>query len=86
MDPRVEDHAELLVDHCTSVAAGEDVLISASTGSEALVVALYRCLGARGANPLTTWRNSRASREYLRAVDPGEVRTNGHERAAMAET
>ncbi len=86
MDPRIRAHAELLVDHCTSVTAGENVLISAPTGAEALVVALYGCIGERDARPMTTWRNPRASREYLRRVDPEEVRTSEHERAAMAES
>lgn len=86
MDDRIDEHARVLVDHCTDIEAADDVLVKAPTAAEELVVALHRHLGRRGARPMVAWRNPRASREYLRAVDPDDLRTAEHERAAMAET
>jgi aminopeptidase len=86
MDERIDEHARVLVEHCTDIEASDDVLVKAPTAAEDLVVALYRHLGRRGARPMVAWRNPRASREYLRAVDPDDLRTAEHERAAMAET
>lgn len=86
MDARVRRHAELLVNYCTAVDAEDDVLITAPVAAEDLVVALYEALGERGARPLVTWRNPRASRAYMRTVDPDDIRTKGHELGMMERT
>ena len=86
MDERIDEHARVLVEHCTDIEASDDVLVKAPTAAEALVVALHRHLGRRGARPMVSWRNPRASSEYLRAVDPDDLRTAEHELAVMAET
>ena len=86
MDDRIENHAEILVDHCTDIGPEDDVLIKAPTPAEDLVVALYEQLGERGARPTVSWLNQRASRAYNRAMDADAYRTKEHELAAMRET
>ncbi|QLH77165.1 aminopeptidase [Halosimplex rubrum] len=70
MDPRVEDHADVIVDHSVGIEADDEVLISASPEAEDLVVALQRRIGERGANSVTRIGSSRASRAFMRAMDP----------------
>lgn len=86
MDPRVERHAEVLVEHSIHVEAGDMVQIVAPACAEDLVVALYRQLGEIGAQPRLSWLNSRANRAYLQALDPDDVVTAKHALAAMEET
>jgi len=86
MDDSTVHHAELLVDHCTAVGPGDNVLVKAPVAAEDLVVALFEALGDRGAHPLLSWRNSRAKRAYLRAAEAEEIETKTHELAAMEET
>jgi aminopeptidase len=86
MDPRVRRHAEILVDHCTDVQAGDDVLVKAGPAAEGLVVALYELLGERGARPTTVWIGGRKGRAYARAVDMDDIGTPEHDLAAMEET
>jgi aminopeptidase len=83
MDERVRRHAELVVEHSLDLGPEDDVLLRAPTAAEELVVALYEAIGERGARPMLCWRNPRASRAYLRAVDPDDLRTKDHELAAM---
>jgi len=86
MDDRVKRHAEVLVDHCTDVGPKDDVLVKAPAVAEDLVVALYEKLGERGARPTTVWRNPRAGRAYVRAMDVEDFRPSERDRAAMAAT
>jgi len=86
MDTRVRQHAELLVNYSTAVDAEDNVLIQAPVAAEDLVVALYESLGEQGARPTVTWRNPRASRAYMRAVDPDDIRTKDHELGLMERT
>ncbi|WP_135821726.1 aminopeptidase [Halostella litorea] len=86
MDERVRRHAEILVDHCTDIAAEDDVLIRAPTPAEDLVVALHERIGEVGACPSLSWLNSRAGRAYARAMDADDFRLNEPRLAAMEET
>ena len=83
MDPRVEEHAKILVDHCTDVSADDNVIVVSPSEAEDLVVALYEQLGERGARPTTHWNHSRAGRAYARAMDPDDYRTADHQLAEM---
>jgi aminopeptidase len=83
MDARVHDHAAVIVDHSTSIEAGDDVMIQAPPVTEDLVVALYREIGERGANPSLSTRNARAHRAFMRASDPDEFELPAHAMAAM---
>jgi aminopeptidase len=74
MDPRIREHAEIIVDHSTTVEAGDDVIVSAPPVAEDRVVALYELLGGS---------SSRAHRAYMRAADAGDFETPAHALAQM---
>jgi len=84
MDPRVREHAEIIVDHSVALEAGDDVIVGGSPVAEDLVVALYEAIGDRGANPVATFGSDRAQRAYLRASDGFE--TPEHVQALVEET
>lgn len=84
MDPRIREHAEIIVDHSTRVTEGDNVVIVAPHVAEDLVVALHEYLGDKGANPVNLSGNQRARRAYLRARD--EFETPAHELAMMEAT
>ena len=86
MDSRVREHAALLVDHCTGVEAGDDVLVWAPASAEELVVAVFEACGERGANPTVLWDCPRAERAYMRAVAPEAVGMGEHLLAQMEAT
>jgi aminopeptidase len=69
MDPRVREHAEVLVDTCVEVTEGDEVVVSAPAVAEDLTVALYEKIGERGGIPSGREISSRAQRAYLRAAD-----------------
>lgn len=83
MDERLESHAEIIVDYCTEVKSGNDVLISAPKAAEDLVVAVYDRLGAVGATPRLHWHLPRARRAYHKAMDVEDYRTGDHHLAEM---
>ena len=86
MDPRIREHAETIVDHSTDVQAGDNVVVSAPSAAEDLVVALYEVLGDRNATPVSLASDSRAQRAYLRAADPEEFETPTHTEALYDES
>ena len=69
MDERVQEHARILVDWCTDIEDGDDVVVSASPEAHELVVALHREVGRRGGNPLTLYSSDEASRAYMKGHD-----------------
>ncbi len=83
MDPRVREHAEVIVDHSTSIESGDNVSIQAPPAAEDLVVALYELIGERGANPSAVMGSSRAMRAFVRASDAEEFELPAHSMAAM---
>ncbi len=85
MDPRIREHARILVDHSTEIEAGDNVLVTAPSVAEDLLVALYEELGKRDANPMQMGGSSRASRAFLRAADPDEFELPDHTFAAVSE-
>jgi aminopeptidase len=84
MDPRIREHARIVVDHSVDLQAGDDVVVVAPPEAEDLVVALQEAVGEAGANPLVLSGNDRYSRAYLRARDDFE--TPAHEQALVEET
>ncbi|MFW6152875.1 MAG: aminopeptidase, partial [Halobacteriota archaeon] len=86
MDPRISEHAEILVDHSTAVEPGDNVIVRGHAEVEPLVVALYDLLGERGANPFTLGSSPRAQRAYLRSSDPAGFDLADHMLAAIEET
>ena len=86
MDPRIEQHAEVIVEHSTTVEADDNVLVMAPSVAEDLVVAVAEKLGEKGANPGYHLRSSRASRAYMRAADEESFSLADHKLAEMEET
>ncbi|MCU4743400.1 aminopeptidase [Natronoglomus mannanivorans] len=86
MDPRIERHASVLVDHSVQADTGDNVLIVAPPVAENLVVALYEKLGAVGANPTVRMQSPRATRAFLRAADAEDFQLNEHVLAQIEET
>jgi aminopeptidase len=69
MDPRVHEHAELLVDWSARIGDGDDVIVSVSEGAHDLAVAVAGALGERGANPRFLYDSGEVQRAYLRAAE-----------------
>ncbi|NHN42194.1 aminopeptidase [Halorubellus sp. JP-L1] len=86
MDPRIEQHAEVIVEHSTSVEADDNVRVVAPAVAEDLVVAIAEKLGEKGANPAYHLRSPRASRAYMRAADEDSFSLADHRLAEMEET
>ncbi|WP_436926937.1 aminopeptidase [Halosimplex amylolyticum] len=85
MDPRVEDHADVIVDHSVGIEAGDEVLISAPPEAEDLVVALEERIGERGAHSVTLGGTSRSRRAFMRAMDPEDYEAPADALMAMVE-
>jgi aminopeptidase len=83
MDPRIQEHARIVVDHSTGVEAGDDVLLRAPPEALELVEALYEEIGKRNANVMHVSGSSKASRAYRRAIDPEEYTLSEHQLAAV---
>ena len=73
MDPRIRQHAEILVEHSTAVEPDDNVLVQVRPAAEDLAVALAEKLGEIGANPSIELTSARADRAFLRASDPEEI-------------
>lgn len=83
MDPRVREHADIIVSHSVELEEGDDVVIHAPPVAEDLVVALYERIGDVGANPISLFGSDRAQRAYLKARD--EFETPEHTLAMVKE-
>ncbi len=68
MDPRIREHADIIVEHSTDLQAGQNVVIDAHPVAEDLVVALHERIADVGANPLVVSERTgtRFRRAYLR--------------------
>jgi aminopeptidase len=73
MDPRIREHAHIVVEHSTDIEAGDDVVVVAPSVAEDFVVALYEAIGDAGANPLALSSIDRAERALLRSRDEFET-------------
>jgi aminopeptidase len=80
MDPRVREHAELLVEWSARIEPGDNVVVSVAEGTHDLAVAVADVLGEIGANVATTYASDEVERAYQRAHD-GDFETPTHERA-----
>lgn len=85
MDPRVEEHAELLVDWTVGVEPGENVLIEAGNGAHDLVVALSAKIAERGATPVTLYASNETKAAYVRECS-GDLRAPTHASELFAES
>ncbi|MFQ3294125.1 MAG: aminopeptidase [Halobacteriales archaeon] len=85
MDPRVREHAEIIVEHSVDIQREDEVLIQGGPLAEDLVVALHELIGKKGAFPIVFGRPSRANRAFMRAMDPDEYDEVPGTLAAMIE-
>jgi len=67
MDPRIENHAEVLVDWSARVEEGDDVVLSIGPDAHDLAVAVAEKVGERGANLVTTYSSNELGRAYALA-------------------
>ncbi len=83
MDPRIETHADILVEHSVKIEPGDNVIVAAPPPAEDLVVALFERIGDRGANPFWRGSSQRATRAYQRAIDEDAIGLHEHQLAAV---
>jgi len=85
MDPRIREHAEVVVDHSIDLSAGDDLVIDAHPVAEDFVVALHEFAADRGANPLVVQDRlgERFRRAFLRNRE--EFETPSHVQALYEE-
>jgi aminopeptidase len=84
MDPRVEEHAEIVADWSTEVESGDHVLISCQDGGEPLAEALVGAVASRGGQPMVLYSSDAADRRFLREAPEKVLRAEpAHQRAAV---
>lgn len=66
MDPRIREHAEVLVDWSARVEAGDRVILQVDEGSVPLGVAVAEFLAERKASVVTTFSSDDITRAYLK--------------------
>lgn len=71
MDPRVSEHAKILVNYSTKVRRGDQVLIGITDGGRSLATEIYKEASRLGASPLIVTVPTEASRGYYE-VTPEE--------------
>ncbi|MCT9095619.1 aminopeptidase [Haloarchaeobius sp. HME9146] len=86
MDSRIEQHADILVNHSTNIQPGDKVIVAAPPEASDLVAAVFKKLGEVGARPVQLTQDSRAMREFVLAVDPETLDLPEHLQALMDET
>ncbi|WP_049971486.1 aminopeptidase [Haladaptatus cibarius] len=86
MDPRIREHAEVIVDHSVKIKKEDSVRVAAPPVAEDLAVAIYEKLGECGAKPSLAMRSSRANRAYDLACDTDDFELPEHSLAEMQET
>ena len=84
MDPRVREHAEILVHWSARIEEGDDVIVLVDEGAHDLAVAVAEALGERGANLVTLYGSEEVSRAYLTAHD-GEFEPDPEYELALYE-
>ncbi len=68
MDPRIAEHAKIIVEWSAEIKKGDRVVIRASPAAQDLVVALNREIARVGAHPITIFDIEDASRAYIDAA------------------
>lgn len=76
-DPRIDQLANVLVNHSTTIQSGENVLIETFDIPEEMTIALVRAVRAAGGIPLVSVKNSRIQRELIRAGEEATMRQIG---------
>jgi len=71
MDPRISEHARIIVEHSTRIKAGDKVVIQIGDYGRELATEVYKEAAKRGASPLITMVPTEALRSYYE-VTPEE--------------
>jgi len=85
MDPRVAEHAKILVEWSTEVKPGDMVAISATPESQELVVALYREIAKAGGRVTTLMQSEEAARAYFDEVSDETLKIVPEHSKALVE-
>ncbi|MFW9769256.1 MAG: aminopeptidase [Candidatus Thorarchaeota archaeon] len=85
MDPRVAEHAKILVEWSTEVKPGDMVVITASSESQELVVALYREIAKAGGRAVTLMQNEEAAKAFFDAASDETLETVPEHSKALIE-
>jgi aminopeptidase len=85
MDPRVEEHASIVVDHSVDIQRGDEVLVNVPAEAEDLGVALAERIGERGAHPIAFGGSARRKRAFMHAMDPDDYDGPAEAELALVE-
>lgn len=86
MDPRIREHAEILVDWSARVEPGDRVIVQVDEAATPLAIAVAEKLAEREASMLTTYQSGSITRAYLQAFPDAAFPDNPeHEHALYAE-
>ncbi|MCK5150732.1 MAG: aminopeptidase [Candidatus Thorarchaeota archaeon] len=85
MDPRIEEHAKILVDWSTDVKKGEMVAIVASPLSHDLAVAVTRKVAEAGGQPMTLMSSEEINRAFYDGADDDILATEPAHMRALIE-
>lgn len=83
MDPRVREHANVLVDWSARIEPGDNVVLDVAEGAHELAVAVAERLGDVGANVVYTYTSGELDRAYLNAHAGDFDSDPAHERALL---
>jgi aminopeptidase len=85
MDPRIVEHAKIMVDWSTEVKKGDMVVIHATPASHEFVVALYKEVARAGGRPITLMSSEDASRAFYEGADDATLNTVPEHMKALIE-
>ncbi len=75
MDPRLEEHAKILVEWSTEIKKGDMVGIRASPESHEFVIALYKKIAEKGAIPITLMNTDEMGKAFFDGADEDTLNT-----------
>lgn len=85
MDPRIDEHARILVEYSTEVKKGDMVVIQASPQSHELAVAVAKYVGKAGARSLVLMNSDEISRAFFDGADDETLQLFPKHHMALAE-
>ncbi len=85
MDPRIREHADIIVNHSTKVEPSDEVILQGHPIAEDLVVAIAERVGEIGANLSVRQSSARVDRAYRRAIDPDDITESAVSLASIQE-
>ncbi|MHA1908723.1 MAG: aminopeptidase [Candidatus Thorarchaeota archaeon] len=85
MDPRIEEHARILVEWSTEVKKGDMVAIVASPLAHDLAVAVTKQVAARGGQPMTLMSSEEITRAFYDGADADTLGTEPTHMKALTE-